>query len=81
MVSRTSATAAVGAATLVLIIALKKKKERCKRRGKFPSSTPWFLPSFDHLLLRIRAGSLDKFVADRVKVSLLSNFIRIADHG
>ena len=80
MVSRTSATAAVGAATLVLIIALKKKKERCKRRGKFPSSTPWFLPSFD-LLLKIRAGSLDKFVADRVKVSLLSNFIRIADHG
>ncbi len=69
MVSRSSATAAIGAATLVLLIALKKKKERCNRRGTFPSSTTWFLPSFD-LLFAIRAGSLDKFVADRVKVSL-----------
>ncbi len=68
-----SATAAIGAATLFLLIALKKKKERCIRRGNFPSSSPWFLPSFD-LLFVIRAGSLDKFVADRVKVSLLSNF-------
>lgn len=65
-----SATTAIGAATLVLLIALKKKRERCIRRGNFPSSSPWFLPSFD-LLFAIRAGSLDKFVADRVKVSLL----------
>lgn len=58
------ATAAAVCATLAAHIFHVLRRRRHSRRGNFPSSTPWFLPSID-LLHAIRAGTLDKFFANR----------------